>query len=201
MRFRESDGKPLWEHHSPRLSGKGVGSGEDCPGGALGSAPLVDGDRLWYVNNRSEVVCFDIGPLKRGTGQPAELWKLDMRKELGVYPRLFTMRFGFAASVTGHGDRLYVVTHNGIGYGDKGPFVPRPDAPSLVCLEKATGKVVWKDNSPGKGILHVQFSSPLVAEVGGEAQVIVGQGDGWLRAFDAATGKLIWKCDLNPKSS
>jgi outer membrane protein assembly factor BamB len=24
------------------------------------------------------------------------------------------------------------------------------------------------------------------------------QGDGWLRSFDAASGNLIWKCDLNP---
>jgi outer membrane protein assembly factor BamB len=40
-----------------------------------------------------------------------------------------------------------------------------------------------------------------VAEVNGKAQVIVGQGDGWLRAFDAVDGKLIWKCDLSPKSA
>ena len=26
-------------------------------------------------------------------------------------------------------------------------------------------------------------------------------GDGWLRSFDAQTGKLIWKCDANPKDS
>jgi outer membrane protein assembly factor BamB len=31
--------------------------------------------------------------------------------------------------------------------------------------------------------------------------VIVGQGDGWLRSFDAKTGQLIWKCDLNPKGA
>src|SRR6185503_11112475 len=64
-----------------------------------------------------------------------------------------------------------------------------------------TGKVVWADNSPGKDIHDAQISSPLVAEVGGRAQAIVGQGDGWLRGFDAATGKLLWKCDLNPKAA
>jgi outer membrane protein assembly factor BamB len=31
--------------------------------------------------------------------------------------------------------------------------------------------------------------------------VIVGQGDGWLRSFEAQSGKLIWKCDLNPKDA
>ncbi|MDB5309328.1 MAG: hypothetical protein JWO38_3530 [Gemmataceae bacterium] len=57
MCFPESDGKPLWEHRTPRLSGKGVVWNEDFPHASLGSAPLVEGDRLWCVNNRTEVVC------------------------------------------------------------------------------------------------------------------------------------------------
>jgi outer membrane protein assembly factor BamB len=199
MCFRETDGKLLWEHRTPRLSGKGVSWAEAHPHAALGSVPLVEGDRLWYVNNRHEVVCFNIGPLKKGTGKPAELWKLDVRKELGVFPHLPLMQYGFAASVAGHKDRLFVVTHNGVG--EDHLTIPAPDAPSLICLEKATGNLLWKDNSPGKNILQHQISSPLVIERGGAAQVVVGQGDGWLRAFDAATGKLIWKCDLNPKDA
>lgn len=201
MCFRETDGKRLWEHRTPRLSGQGVSTFEAQPHAALGSAPLVEGDRLWYVNNRSEVVCFDISPLKKATNTPAELWKLDLRKELGVFPHLPLMQYGFAASVAGHKDRLYVVTHNGIDYTEKGEVVPKPDAPSLVCLDKATGKVLWTDNSLGKNILEHQVSSPLVVEVGGAVQVIAGQGDGWLRSFDHASGKLIWKCDLNPKNA
>ena len=64
----------------------------------------------------------------------------------------------FAASVAGHKDRLYVVTHNGVDEAHVN--VPAPDAPSLVCLEKATGKVVWKDNSPGKNILALPDLQP-----------------------------------------
>src|SRR5262249_25549064 len=74
-------------------------------------------------------------------------------------------------------------------------------APSLVCFDKKTGKALWQDNSPGKDIMHMQLSSPLVIDVKGRTQVIVGQGDGWLRSFDAKNGKLIWKCDLNPKGA
>jgi len=199
MCFRGSDGKLLWQHRTPRLSGKDVNWVEDFSHAALGSAPLVEGDQLWYVNNRSEVVCFDIALLKKGTGEPREVWKLDMRAKLGVFPRLPVMQEGFAASVAGYKDRLYVVTHNGVD--ENHVKVPAPDAPSLVCLEKGTGKVLWQDNSPGKNIHDVQISSPLIAEVGGKVQVIVGQGDGWLRAFDAATGELVWKCDPNPKDA
>jgi outer membrane protein assembly factor BamB len=61
--------------------------------------------------------------------------------------------------------------------------------------------VLWTDHSPGKNILEHQISSPLVVEVNGKPQAIVAQGDGWLRAFDANTGKVIWKCDLNPKNT
>ncbi len=196
MGLRESDGKLLWKQRTPRL---GTNIVEDFPRAALGSAPLVEGDRLWFTNNRCEVVCLDITPLKAGKGEPTELWKLDMRKQLGVFQHLPLMAFGFAASVAADRERLFVVTHNGVD--ESHIKVPAPTAPSLVCLDRATGKVLWQDSSPGKGILHVQVSSPLVCEVGGRAQVIVGQGDGWLRSFEPATGKLLWKFDLNPKDS
>ncbi|HJZ57289.1 MAG TPA: PQQ-binding-like beta-propeller repeat protein, partial [Gemmataceae bacterium] len=196
MCFGESDGKLLWRHRTPRLTTTVV---EDCPYAALGSAPLVEGDWLWYVNNRCEVVCLDIAPLRAGMGDPRELWKLDMRKEFGVFQHLPIMQAGLAASVAADRDRLFVVTHNGVD--ESHVNIPAPNAPSLVCLEKATGKVLWKDGSPGKNILQCQTSSPLVCEVGGRQQVIVGQGDGWLRSFDPATGRVLWKCDLNPKDA
>ncbi len=40
-------------------------------------------------------------------------------------------------------------------------------------MNKNTGKVLWTDRSPGKNILHGQWSSPAVAELGGVAQAIV----------------------------
>ena len=196
MCFRESDGKLLWKHRSPRLRTSLV---EDFPQATLGSAPHVEGDRLWYVNNRCEAVCFDIAPLKKGTGQPREVWKFDMRKELKVFQHIFLMQGGGGAAVAVYGDLLFVVTHNGVD--ESHANIPSPDAPSLVCFDKATGRVLWKDKSPGKNILCGQVSSPLVCEVKGRKQVIVGQGDGWLRSFDPATGEVLWKCDLNAKDS
>jgi outer membrane protein assembly factor BamB len=197
MCFRESDGKPLWKHRTPRLTTNRV---QDFYGAALGSVPLVEGDRLWYVNNRCEAVCLDISPLRAGTGgDPRTVWTLDMPGKLGVYPHIPVMQFGFSASVAGDGDRLFVVTHNGVDESHLN--IPAPNAPSLVCLEKATGRVLWTDNSPGKNILQCQTSSPVVFTAGGRRQVAVGQGDGWLRSFDPATGALLWKCDLNAKDS
>lgn len=194
MCFRERDGKFLYQYVSPRLA---EGRRLDWPITSLASSPLVEGDRLWFCNNRCETICLDIGPLQRGTGQPQVLWKVDMRRELGVVP--CGVMIGSNAShcsIAGYKDLIYVNTTNS-RYQRK---VPAPDAPSLVCFEKKTGKVVWKDNSPGGDILDVQFGSPLVITSNGRGQVIMGQGDGWLRSFDCRSGKLLWKFDINFKS-
>jgi outer membrane protein assembly factor BamB len=196
MCFRESDGKFLWQYFSPRL--RGTDMIEDWPHHSMGS-PLVEGDRLWLITNRGEALCLDIGPLKKGTGEPREVWRVDMRKEFGVSVNSIGMAGGFAPSPAVYKDWLYMVTSNGVG--EDHIKVPAPEAPALICFDKRTGKVVWQDNSPGKRILDAQRSSPLVIEANGRGQVLMGQGDGWLRSFDPATGKLLWKCDLNRKDA
>jgi outer membrane protein assembly factor BamB len=195
MCFRESDGHFLWQYTSRRLP-EYV---QDGPNHSMGSTPLIEGDRLWIITNRCETLCLDIGPLRRGDGPPKEVWKVDMRKEFGVFPNGVLMGLGFAPSPAADADRVFAVTGNGVDEG--GIKIPAPDAPSLVCLDKRTGRTLWTDASPGKNIMHAQRSSPLVVDVNGRTQVIAGQGDGWLRGFDAATGRVIWKCDLNPKGA
>jgi outer membrane protein assembly factor BamB len=198
MCFRESDGKFLWQYVSPRIKGPGTFGYEDWASASMGSSPCIEGDRLWLITNRCEALCLDIGPLRRGEGEPKEVWKVDMRKEHGVVPKALMMAMGFTASVAVYKDHVYVVTGNGRPSDEA---LRAPNAPSLICFNKNSGKVVWQDNSPGKNILMAQRASPLVTEVNGRGQVIIGQGDGWLRSFAAETGKLIWKCDLNPKDA
>src|SRR5262249_20325917 len=53
MCFRESDGKFLWQYVSPRLP---TGQLNDWPESCIG-CPLVEGDRLWLITNRSEALC------------------------------------------------------------------------------------------------------------------------------------------------
>jgi tetratricopeptide (TPR) repeat protein len=193
--FRETDGKFLWQYVSPRLKD----SHQDYPGSSLNCCPLVEGERLYFTTNRWEVLCLDIAALRKGTGEPRQLWKLDMIKTLGVRPMGRGMNLGFTCSISSsYKGRIYVSTGNA---ADEQGRVPAPRAPSLLCLDKDTGKVLWSDSSPGKNIMSAQWSSPLLAEVKGRAQVIAAQGDGWLRAFDALTGKLLWKFDCNPKKA
>ncbi len=193
--FREKDGAFLWQYTSPRLAGEH----EDSPYCGINCSPLAEGDRLYFVNNRGEVVCLDIAPLRGGKGAPKEVWKLDMRKEAGVRLNANSMLGKILCSIgASYKGRLYVATGNGVG---EGGTVAAPKAPSLVCVDAKTGKVVWQDASPGKGIIWASHGSPLVAEVKGRAQVMHAQGDGWLRSFDPVSGKLLWKFDLNPKDA
>jgi outer membrane protein assembly factor BamB len=195
MCFRESDGKFLYQYVSPRLKSDLY---QDWPHASMG-APLVEGERLWLVTNRGEALCLDVGPLQRGQGEPKVLWKFDMIKELGVFPRTSLMAI-LPATTIGPTFKDWVYVNTGNGMGESGLRMA-PEAPSLVCFNKHTGEIVWKDSSPDRNLLFGQFANPVLIQGSGRAQVVVGQGDGWLRSFDAASGKLIWKFFVNPKSA
>lgn len=202
--FRESDGKFLWQAITDKLES---GWENDFQEQGIGSSPLVEGDRLYYVNNRGELVCLDTegftdgendGPFMDETHKGPEhadiVWKLDMMKELGVFP-LFMSN----SSPAIWDDLIFLETSN--GRDGNGETVPAPEAPSFVAVNKNTGKVMWQDNSPGKDILHGQWSSPALGMVGDVQQVFFAGGDGWLYGFDARTGERLWKFDMNPKDA
>ena len=60
---------------------------------------------------------------------------------------------------------------------------------------------MWEDNSVEDRILHGQWSTPSVGKIGGVDQVVSAQGDGWVRGYEALTGKKLWEFDTNPKDS
>jgi outer membrane protein assembly factor BamB len=191
MCFRESDGKFLWQAVHPLASGIDQ---EALPEG-LTSTPVIEGNRVFYVSNGCEVICADIEG-ESGKPEAKIIWRLDMMKVLDVFPHKMTNCSPLIA-----GDFLFVCTSNGVDDRDGEPKVPSPQAPSFIAVNKKTGKVAWQDNSPGKNIMLGQWSSPAYAVVKGKGQVIFGGGDGWLRGFEAETGKPIWKFDCNPKSA
>ncbi|HEY7330604.1 MAG TPA: PQQ-binding-like beta-propeller repeat protein [Gemmataceae bacterium] len=187
--FRESDGKFLWQAVHDTLKD---GTGAQTYG--VVSSPCVDGDRVYYVNNRWEVICADVA----GDGEKAKIiWKLDMIKDLGVFPGGIAGSLSICSPLVVD-DLLFVVTANGAEGKDK---VPAPDAPSFIAIDKNTQKVVWQDHSPGKNIMDSQWANPAAAKVNGQWHVYFPGGDGWMYAFEAKSGKLVWKFDCNPKMS
>lgn len=128
------------------------------------------------------------------------IWIYDMMgPEMGVSQHNMC-----ACSVTSFGDLLFINTSNGLD--ESHINLPAPDAPSFICMDKNTGEVVWTDSSPGRNILHGQWSSPAVAELGGVPQALFAGGDGILYSFKADRGndgnpELLWKFDCNPKTT
>jgi len=204
MCFRESDGEFLWQHTNEKLA---AGRVNDWPFQGVCSSPLVEGDRLYYVTNRCEVVCLDTqgfrdnendGPYKdeKLTGQlDADIvWKYDMMEEVGSAPHNMSN-----CSPVSYGDILYICTSN--GQDESHVNIPSPKAPAIIAINKKTAKLVWEDNSVSDRILHGQWSSAAVGKIGDVVQVVHGQGDGWVRGYDAMTGKKLWEFDCNPKDS
>lgn len=196
--FNADNGNFLWQDSSEKLP---TGRVNDWPLQGVCSTPLAEGHRLWYVTNRGEVKCLDVDKRKPGTtNEPAVIWTLNMMKQLGVSQHNMA-----ACSVTDAGDVLFVNTGNGV---DEAHIkLPSPYAPSFIAVDKNTGKVLWTDNTPGKNVLHGQWSSPSYAVLGGVPQVLFGAGDGYVYSFlgtaenENGHPKLLWKFDCNPKES
>ena len=209
LAFDVNTGRFLWQHSSEKLPSGRV---HDWPLQGICCAPLVEGNYLWFVSSRGEVICLDTegfhdgknnGPFQSEPSQAPDeadvIWSFDMMKELGV--RQHNM---CSCSVTAADNLLFVNTSNGVDQGHIN--LPAPDAPSFLALDKNTGEIVWTDASPGTNILHGQWSSPSYAVLGGVPQVIFTGGDGWIYSFlaEATTqeqAKLLWKFDANPKAS
>ena len=184
MAFRESDGEFLWQVVSDKLP---IGRVNDWPYQGVASSPLIDGQRAYWVNNRAELICAN---LKDGS----TVWKFDMIEEVGAHPHNLAN-----SSPVMHKDLIFVSTSN--GQDESHVHIPSPKAPSIIAINKTTGKLVWEDNSVGEKILHGQWSSPAVGEIGGVVQVVSAQGDGWVRGYEAESGKKLWEFDTNPKDS
>ncbi len=202
MCFSEKDGKFLWQAVHDKLD---AGRVNDWPLQGICSSPFVDGDRIYYCNNRCELVCADVKALTdKNDGVNDEnytsqldadvVWRLDMIEDLGVFPHNLA-----TSSPLVYKNLVLVLTGNGVDEGHLN--LPSPSSPSFIAVDKMTGEIVWESNIPGKGVLHGQWSSPALGMVNGKPLAVFPGGDGWVYAFHAETGKLVWKFDCNPKDA
>lgn len=204
MAFREADGQFLWQMTHEKLPSGRV---NDWPYQGVCSSPLVEEGVVYYVSNRGEVMAVDLDGFRDGTNDglvkderltgPTNadvIWRFDMMEEVGSFPHNMSN-----SSPVSFKHLIFVSTSN--GQDESHVNIPSPKAPAIIALDKTTGKLVWEDNSVGDRILHGQWSSPMVFNAGGVDQVAIGQGDGWIRGYEALTGKKLWEFDTNPKDS
>ena len=195
----------------------------DNMGLGICSTPAVDGDRVYVVTNRCEVVCLDVNGMANGnqgfqdeghysvafgappvTPGPTDadiLWRFDMVSQLPSQPH-----DAANCSVLVEGDLVYVCTSNGVEKG--GITVPYPKAPSLIALDKYTGRLAAADDEKiGTRLFHGQWSSPSAGKVSGRTLIFFGAGDGVCYAFQHVTSPLpegcvplqkVWSYDCDP---
>ena len=182
------------------------------------------GDRGYTVTNRDEVVCLDMKGMADGNDGPFRdeavhqtpkgkavievgatdadvLWMCDLEKEVGIYHH-----DAAHSSPLLYGDYLYVNSSNGVDNTHR--KIRKPDAPSLVVIDKRTGKVVAQDEEHiGPRVFHCTWSSPALGEVNGRPLVFFCGGDGVVYAFEtikapaegeAAKLTKVWQFDCDP---
>ena len=204
MAFRESNGEFLWQATFEKLAS---GRANDWPFQGVASSPLIDNGIVYFTSNRGQVIAADLqgfhdkendGPFKdeklTGLHDADIIWSFDMIEEVGAFPHNLSN-----SSPVSFQNLIYASTSN--GQDESHVNVPSPKAPAIIALDRTTGKLVWEDNSVEDRILHGQWSTPSVGVVGGVTQVVHAQGDGWVRGYEALTGKKLWEFDTNPKDS
>ena len=196
MCFDQATGKFIWQLTSPKLA---AGKAVDWENIGLCSSPTVDGDRVYIVTNRCEVICVttnglakeNVGPFvdeakfikndpptNTGEAPPDETnLKLDPATDADIVWR-YDMRdeLGIfphnmtASSILVVGDKIFVTTSNGVDWSNK--HAPAPKSPALVCLDKKTGKYIGEEKS---GISARTFKSNWSSPASGKIKTDAGE--------------------------
>ena len=133
------------------------------------STPAIDGDRCYVVGSNGEVACLDMADGKIRWMRNFKEWNGRMMSG-----------WGFSESPLVDGEHV-LCTPGG------------PDA-MMVCLDKMTGKEIWRSAIPSSaegGKPGAGYSSIIVSEAAGVKQYVtlVGRGVIGVRASD---GTLLW---------
>jgi outer membrane protein assembly factor BamB len=135
--------------------------------------PLVNDGRVYVQSCRGVLHCLDAKDGK-------QLWRVNYVTDLGA---VFIGEKGQAAGATRHG-------YNG------SPLIDGPNliacaggtnGASVVCLDKKTGRVVWKSQSD-----TASYAPPILATLAGRSQVVAFTVEG-LIGLEPGNGKLLWR--------
>lgn len=129
------------------------------------STPTYENGKLYILSRLSQLLCVDA---EKGE----VIWKRNMKKEFGG--KRAKGDWDYAESPRIDGDRLIVC--------------PGGPGAAMVCLDKVTGKDIWK----GGGDEQAGYGSTVIATIGGKKQY-VNFGGMALFGVDAENGTLLWR--------
>jgi outer membrane protein assembly factor BamB len=159
----EKDGKEVWATRLGPAVQQRMPQSKEGPG----CTPTVDGERLYALGMGGELACLQVKDGK-------VLWQVSLTKDFGGR----VPQWSYRESPLVDGDKL-ICTPGG------------PDA-TIVALDKATGKTVWKRAVVGSR--GPAYASVIAIDFDGQRQY-VQLTQGTLVGVAAADGKVLWKYD------
>jgi outer membrane protein assembly factor BamB len=228
MCFDERSGQFLWQLVVPKRTEDVY---YDWPQSGISSPVTVEGDHVYLVSNRGEVMCLDARGMADGNNGPFQdegahmtpreaetrlepglldadiIWLFDLTTGAGIWSH-----DAAHSSILIAGDYLYL--NSGTGVDNTHKKIRAPDAPSLVVLDKRTGRLIARDREHiAPDIFHSTWASPSMAQVQGRPLIFFAGGNGILYAFEtvdshrvsqASNGqfplplKKVWQFDFDP---
>jgi len=135
------------------------------------STPTVDGDAIYVISGRGEVVCFDLSGKIR--------WSVDALKK-------FEGKYG-----------SWGTAESPLVVDDKVIYTPCGRKTTMVALNKKTGETVWMTESLNDQSGYV---GPILANIGKKKQIITVTGS-YVIGVDAENGHIDWKVSNKDISS
>jgi outer membrane protein assembly factor BamB len=233
MCFDEATGAFLWQLVVPKREEDPF---LDWPKTGWSSPVTVEGDRVYLVSSRGEVMCLDAKGMSNGNDGPYTneavhmiprdtndldriptnpppagprdadiIWLFNLTTGAGIWSH-----DGAHSSILIDGNYLYLNTGTGVDNTHK--RIRTPNAPSLVVIDKWTGRMVARDNEHiATNIFHCTWSSPSMGMVAGRLLIFFAGGNGVVYAFELfdgavpsdgspATLKKVWQFDFDPSA-
>jgi outer membrane protein assembly factor BamB len=178
----KDDGTLKWQK---KLKGKNLSVRMDSANSASAS-PCTDGQHVWVTTSAGFLECFDL--------DGNEIWSVDLQDRYGE----FQIQFGMSSTPVLHDGVLYLQLIHG-SMRDRSTT----SEGTVVALEAATGKEVWKQSRSTDG--HTEnkhsYASPTLV-MDGDTEYLVTHGGDYVMGHSLKDGQEIWRMGgLNPKDN
>ena len=192
-----SDGHLLWQLVVPKRDEDPY---FDWPKSGISSPATIEGNRVYIVTNRGEVACLDTLGLANGNDGPFTdegrhmtpagsdplspgpldadiIWITNLTDSAGIWSH-----DAAHSSILIDGPNL--ILNSGTGVDNTHRRIRTPDAPALVVLDKATGRLSARDREKiAPDTFHSNWSAPSLATSNGTRRLFFCGGNGIVYAF------------------
>lgn len=173
-----TSGKELWK----KSLGPATPWARSDEGNGASPTPSTDGKIVYFFVGNGTFAALDF--------DGKEVWRFNAQERYGK----FNIQFGIHSTPVLFGDRLYFqLFHSGSRETGKVGLV--------ACIEKSTGKDVWKIDRPSDGTDENEhsYASAFLWNNGKDSYLVV-HGNDYTTAHSLSDGKEIWRVgNLNPR--